>query len=265
MQIIQDAIDNIKNIQDLAQSTNGSMPFKLKTTHVLVRLEPQNATWMDHTTCMLSDYVMGLVYEKIRRNETMKIRDSIESLLRMSKACGWGDQLFEMAVHHVLRNGFTFEPKSMDARAPRLCVKIKKANLEAGGHFHKLSVHAEPGSCNVGDRFLNQYLIPLSSTAETIDSASIFKDVTVLFKITVSPSHALNLKGITELIDELPHNAKKRICIVFIVPDHNTACRPYKRQDIDVPLGVPKSVSDPVVAYNQYVYYFPMDKLWLVM
>jgi len=139
-------------------------------------------------------------------------------------------------------------------------VKIKKTNLEAGYYFHKLSVRAEPGSRNVGDRFLNQYLIPLSSTAEAIDATCIFKDVTVLFQIAVSPSHPLNLKGITELIDELPHNAKKRICTVFIVPDHDTTCRPYKRQEITIPLGVPKSVSDPVVAYNQYIYYFPMDK-----
>jgi len=191
----------------------------------------------------------------------MKIRDSVESLLRKPTACGWGGQLFEIAVHRVLRNAYTFEPKSMDPRAPRLCVKIKKTNLEAGGYFHKLSVRAEPGFRNVGDRFLNQYLIPLSSTAETIDAVCILKDVTVLFQITVSTSHPLNLKGITELIDELPYNAKKRICIVFIVPDHVTTCRPYKRQNIDVPLGVPTSVSNPVVAYNQYVYYFPMDQL----
>lgn len=147
-----------------------------------------------------------------------------------------------------------------DGGAPRLRVKIKKTNLEAGYYFHKLSVRAEPGSRNVGDRFLNQYLIPLSSTAEAIDATCIFKDVTVLFQIAVSPSHPLNLKGITELIDELPHNAKKRICTVFIVPDHDTTCRPYKRQEITIPLGVPKSVSDPVVAYNQYIYYFPMNK-----
>ena len=61
MRIIQDAIDNITNIQDFAQSANGCMPFKLKTTHTLVRLEPQNAEWMDHTTCMLSHHVTGLV------------------------------------------------------------------------------------------------------------------------------------------------------------------------------------------------------------
>ncbi len=89
MQIIQDAIDNIKNIQDVAQAANGSMPFQLKTTHALVRLEPQNATGVDHTTRMLSDHVAGLIYEKIRQHETMKIRDSVESLLRTPKARGW--------------------------------------------------------------------------------------------------------------------------------------------------------------------------------
>ncbi len=81
------------------------------------------------------------------------------------------------------------------------------------------------------------------------------------FQITVFPSHDLNLKGITELIDELPASVKKRICIVFVIPDHDTTCKPYKRQRIVIPLGVPKDVSDPVVAYKQYVHYFPMNKL----
>lgn len=74
MQIIrvQNAIDNI---QDFAQLVDGS-------THTLVRLEPQTDTWTDHTTRMLCDHVTTLVCEKIKQHETMKIRDSIESLLR---------------------------------------------------------------------------------------------------------------------------------------------------------------------------------------
>ena len=132
---------------------------------------------------------------------------------------------------------------------------------EAGGYFHTLSVQADRGSQRVGEEFLNQYLISLSSTAETIDSVDILENVTVLFQMTVSPSHSLNLKGITELTNELPAFAKKRICIVFVVPDHDTTRKPYKRQTIVIPRGVPKHVSDPVVACKQYVYYFPMDKL----
>jgi hypothetical protein len=79
--------------------------------------------------------------------------------------------------------------------------------------------------------------------------------------MTVFPIHNLNLKGITELTNELPSFAKKRICIVFVVPHHETTRKPCQRQKIDIPHGVPKNVSDPVVAYNQYVYYFPMDKI----
>src|SRR5258705_300477 len=70
--------------------------------------------------------------------------------------------------------------------------------------------------------------------------------------MTVSPSHSLNLNGITKLTKELPAMAKKRICIVFVVPDHETTHKPYKRQNIVIPRGVPKHVSDPVEAYNQY-------------
>jgi hypothetical protein len=113
----------------------------------------------------------------------------------------------------------------------------------------------------VGEEFLNQYLIPLSSTAETVDSVVILENVTVLFQMTVSPYHGLNFKGITELTNELPASAKGRICIVFVVPDHETTRKPYQRQNIVIPPGVSKDVSDPVVAYNQYVYYFPMDKI----
>jgi hypothetical protein len=194
----------------------------------------------------------------------LKIRDSIDSLLRNPNARSWGGKLFERAVHRAFREGIELEPEAMDDDAPPLRIQIKKVESEAGGYFHMLSVRASPGSRNVGEEFLNQYLIPLSSTAETIDSVNILKDVTVLFQMTVSPFHSLNLKGITELTNELPANAKKRICIVFVVPDYETTRKPYKRQNIVIPDGVPKHVSDPVVAYKQYVYYFPMDKLRLV-
>jgi len=93
----------------------------------------------------------------------------------------------------------------MDDDAPSLLVQIKKAESEAGGYFHTLSVWAD-------EEFLNQYLIPLSSTVV------IFKGVTVFVQMTVSPSHILNLKGITELTNGLPAFAKNRICIVFVVP-----------------------------------------------
>jgi len=124
MRIIRDAIDNIENIKAFQQPANGSMPFNDKTTHAIVRLEPKDATWTDYTTHLLSYHVAELVFERIRHHETMKIRDSIESLLRTPKSRSWGGQLFKLAVHRVLRDGFEFEFEPMDAGAPSLCVKI---------------------------------------------------------------------------------------------------------------------------------------------
>ena len=264
MRKIQCAINDIENIADFAKSAGGLMPFKTKASHVLVRMEPTDDTWNDRITDLLSDHVADLVFDRIDLHNTLKIRDSIDYLLRMPNACSWGGKLFERGVHRTFCKGFEFEPEAMDNDAPSLLIQIKKSESEAGGYFHTLADRAGKGSQRVGAEFLNQYLIPLSSTAETIDSVNILENVTVLFQMTVSPSHSLNLKGITELTNELPAFAKKRICIVFVVPDHETTRKPYKRQNIVIPHGVPKHVSDPVVAYKQYVYYFPMDKLWLV-
>jgi len=261
MEIIMSAIDNIENIEDFAKSTIGPMPFKTKASHALVRMEPTEDKWDKQITNLLSDYVADLVFDRIDLHNTLKIRDSIESLLRNPNARSWGGKLFERAVHRVFRKGFEFEPEAMDNNAPSLLVQIKKVESEAEGYFHTLAVRAGKGSQRVGEEFLNQYLIPLSSTAETVDSVDILENVTVFFQMTVSPFHSLNLKGITELTNELPAHAKKRICIVFVVPDHETTCKPYKRQNIVIPPGTPTHVSDPVVAYKQYVYYFPMDKL----
>jgi hypothetical protein len=254
MEIIKSAIDSIENVDDFAKLTTGPLPFKNKVSHALVRMEPINDKWDKQITNLLSDHVVDLVFDRIDLHNTLKICDSIDSVLRNPNTRSWGDKLFERAVHRAFRKGFKFEPEAMDDDAPSLLVQIKKAESEAGGHLHTLSKR-------VGEEFLNQYLIPLSSTAETIDSLDILENVTVLFQMTVSQSHSLNLKGITELTNELPAFAKKRICIVFVVPDHDTTRKPYKRQNIVIPRGVPKHVSDPVVAYKQYVYYFPMDKL----
>jgi hypothetical protein len=48
--------------------------------------------------------------------------------------------LFERAVHRTFRKGFGFEPEAMDDDAPSQLVQIKKAESEAGGYFHTLSV-----------------------------------------------------------------------------------------------------------------------------
>ncbi len=63
----------------------------------------------------------------------------------------------------------------MDDETPSLRVQTKKAGGKTGGYFHTLSVRAEKGS----QKMVNQYLIPLSPTAETIDAVYISEDVSL--------------------------------------------------------------------------------------
>ena len=171
MAVIKSAIDNI-----------------IQTSHSLTRIEPTDDKWDNQITNLLSSYVADLLFDRIDLYNTSKIHDSVDFLLRNPTARSWGGKLFERAVHRAFRKGFEFEPEDMDADAPSLIMQIKKAESEAGGYFHTLSVRAEKGSQRVGEKCLNQYLIPLSSTAETIDGVDIFEDVTVLFQMTVSPT-----------------------------------------------------------------------------
>ena len=260
MKKIERAINNIKNLKDFADSTTGPLPFRNKMSRALVRMEPTDNTWKDQITDLLSTHVAELMYERISLQNTISIRDSIDFLLRTPDARSWGGKMFELGVHRVFRKGIKFEPRPMDDDAPPLTVEIKTAERESSGYFHTLSVRARPGPRKVGDKFLNHYLVPLSSTQETVDAVYISDDVTVFFQMTVSPSHNLNLEGITELTNELPAAAKKRICIVFIVPDHEITVKNYQRQTIVCPIEVDQDAVETVVGYKQYVYYFPMAK-----
>jgi len=221
-------------------------------------MEPTDDTWRDQVTDLLSTHVAELVYDRISLYNTRSICDSIDFVLRMPDACSWGGKLFELGVHRVFRKGIKFEAQPLD---DALIVEIKTAKRESSCYFHTLSVRAKPGSRKVGNQFLNQYLVPLSSTREAIDAAYISDDVTVFFQMTVFPSHKLNLEGITELTDELTAAAKKRICIVFVVPDHEITVRNYQRQTIVHPIGADQDVLERAMGYKQCVYYFPMAKI----
>jgi len=85
MRIIKSAIDNIENIEDFAKSASGPMPFKTKASHALVR-KPTDDKWDDQITNLLSDYVADLVFDRIHLHNTLKIRDSIDFLLRKPDA-----------------------------------------------------------------------------------------------------------------------------------------------------------------------------------
>jgi len=92
-------------------------------------------------------------------HNTLKIRDSIDFLLRKPNTRVWGGKLIERAVHRTFRKGIEFDTVAMDDEAPSLRVRIKKAEAWARGYFQTLSVQAREGSQKVGDESLNRYLI----------------------------------------------------------------------------------------------------------
>ena len=226
----------------------------------LSALNPQMAGGETQSLKILSEYVANLVDERIKLHQSMTIRSAIDRLLRTPQAREWAGNLFEKAIHRRFRSGITFHPEAMDGNSLPLEIKVNLIRSEVDGYFHTLSVRKEARSRKATINFFNQYLIPFSSTAETIDSVYISKNVTVLFQVTVSASHNLNLKGITELTDELPFEVKKRICIVFVLPDHDMTLKPYKCQTIIVPTGTTEDIVAKVLGYPQYVYYANLDE-----
>lgn len=262
MDAIQTALNEIKDFESFAYAASGHLPFTRSASHALVRIEPTNDIWGNPATALLSQYVAELVLDRVELYNAVTIWSMINTLLPHSNARGWAGSLFESAVHRKFRAGISFSPQGLDGDCPPLSIDIKATDHETDGYFYTLSIRKEARSRKVHGDFLRQYLIPLSSTAKAIDSVYISDSVTVLFQITVSPDHDLLLHGITELIDELPANAKKRICIVFVVPDHNTTLKPYRRQRIVQPAGTQGTKTDVVRTvenYKQYVHYVALS------
>jgi hypothetical protein len=85
----------LKTLTIFAKSASGPMPFKTKASHALVRMEPTDDKWDDQITDLLSDHVADLVFDRIDLHNTLKIRDSIDFLLRNPNARSWGGKLFE--------------------------------------------------------------------------------------------------------------------------------------------------------------------------
>jgi hypothetical protein len=257
---IEHAIVNISSFEQFVNAASGSMSFKESTSHAIVRIEPTNDSWTEHHTELLSNAVSDLVFQHIRVSEQSSLRQSIDRLLLNPNSRGYGGKMFEQAVHRRYRQGITLTPEAMSASARALHFEILPTNDPAFGYFNTLSVGEKIYSRKVSGNYLCQYLIPLSSTAETIDAVYISTAVTVFFQITAAQTHPLNLNGITELVDELPHNAKQSVCIVFVVPD--SVKKPYQRQRIVVPPETTDEIREKVVGYHQYVIYTATDMLF---
>jgi hypothetical protein len=252
LQNVQSAINNIQSIEAFIRSTSGPMPFPDKASNKLVRMEPvDNTNWRATSTELSSNYIAERVLNQILLYKTINASQLIKNLLSAPESRGYGGILFEQAVHRRFRAGFQFSPSKLMPTAPNLQIDIIKCDHEAEGYFHSLSVRAAKGSRAVHSKYLKRYLVPISKTKESVDAVWLAKDSTAFFQATVNPNHELKGNGITELLNELPNDAKK----------HDERTKNFKKQKISFPAGTPQAQISEVQSYPQYVYYFAIKSL----
>jgi hypothetical protein len=100
---------------------------------------------------------------------------------------------------------------------PPLKIEIRECS-DHGGYFSPLSIRACKFSDAVGAEHYHRYMIPFKKTQESIDAVLLTKDTTVLFQITVSPTHRLNLHEIIGIRNQLPANAQRTYALCSWYP-----------------------------------------------
>jgi hypothetical protein len=188
---------------------------------------------------------------------------------RTKGTAGW---VFEMRIHPILQEGGSFRYSPLDAAAPGLppssalsiCLKQGGKTFTSGEGLRQL-VRLSPNSTDVKPALCNIYLQPEKCNFQSIDSLAICSDPNnhitkiIFFQITVSRNHSVKAKGLDDVLQHLPAEAKKEVpVIVFIVPESDQIG--FKRQKIDLEgSGVNQH---PAENWHQYVLSFDDARLW---
>jgi len=106
-------------------------------------------------------------------------------------ARGWGGKLFERVVHCTFRKGIRFDTDLWTMECLLNGCRLRRANAKQGLISTRYLSKPIMSLTKWATSFAS-YFIFLSSTAETTDVVYLFKDVTVFFQITISPSHRLS-------------------------------------------------------------------------
>jgi hypothetical protein len=223
---INNAIDNIRSIEDFARAMKGSLPFKQEASHNLIRTEPVPDTrWMKSRSELKSSFIAELIFQQVCLHQTIELSEDISGLLLDPDSRGHAGRLFEPAAHCTLEKGMRIEPTPITPKAPHLVFDIHKANPNINRRFYTLSVRAAPRSRTAHAKYFGQYLLPISKTQESVDAVVIYKYFTVFLQMTVTARPGIKLDGILDLLKELPSNAKKQLFIVFVLPSDDEETR----------------------------------------
>ena len=261
MQKLRYIIDELMRLKPvLIGVMSGSMPFSNHASHKVVRIEPKLETGYTETYAeFLSNHVAELTMKAMENWRHADVVDMFDKFLGTAAACGFTGKMFEQLVHRKFRDSYEFMPQAMThpmhGQLPLFKMKICTTDV-----FIQLNVQAYIGSRDVGAEHYYRYYIPQTKTKESLDAVLFTQFFTVLFQITVSPTHPINLQGIIDILREIPANAKKDVRIVFMVPDGDPSVQNYRHQTICMrPTGYDADEKDMVEHFPQYVYYINVN------
>jgi len=258
---INNAIDNIRSIEDFARAMKGLLPFKLEASHNLIRTEPiPDTQWMESRSELKSSFIAELIFQQVCLHQTIKLSEDISGLLLNPDSRGHAGRLFEPAAHRILEKGIRIKPTPITPNAPHIVFNIDKANINIDRRFYTLSVRAAPRSQTAHAKYFGQYLLPISKTQESLDALVIYQYSTVFLQMTVSTKHCIKLNGILDLLKELPANAKKNLYIVFVLPSDDKETQSFGPQKIIFPQGARVEDIALVSGIPQYVYRLPLKR-----
>jgi hypothetical protein len=258
-QFYEDSIVTV--LEKLSKSENvflnlwGLTPMDYPISNKLVKVnpDPKDSSFIKHHTTFISNYIAERVLQRMKDVADAKLAETIFEGFRNPKHCSHAAQLFKMAAHRTFQHGFEIEAflLTTDTTTTNNPLIMK---IEGDPHrFFWLDVRACKGSRSVNPIYLNRYLIPWSKISNSVDAMWISEDTTVFIQMTKQLRHGMNFEGIFVLFEELPYNAKKNVCLLFVIPD-DRSMESFHCQTINFPIGINDKDRKLVESFPQYVY-----------
>ncbi|KDQ08732.1 hypothetical protein BOTBODRAFT_179652 [Botryobasidium botryosum FD-172 SS1] len=261
---IEQAISGIPDFPAFFFSARSDRPFPNMMSHLLLRVEPEKrhlCEWSWPCPTLLSRFVADLILGAMCRQEGMTVSKSIGSVLYHPSSREYARSLFASAAHRSFLRGTTFKPVPLMEHAFPLRVVLSPHPADVEPEFDTFSILSTPGQETVAPEYQNRYFIRRPGSTASVDSVWISPDITLFFKVAVEAPHPIQLDGLLELTNVLPLDAKKRICIVFVVPGGDWLTKDFRKQKITSFSKPDAQAVREAEGYPQYVYHFPLHVL----
>ena len=184
-----------------------------------------------YTLCIGTGYLAHLVSEAVLEARKSELRAFYRRLMEVPSLHNAAGRVFERLVHDYYRRGGTFSLGHALERGRMLkSLTFTCTGTEEFSSLAELKRTLHKANSSIVERLRkNVYFRPVKSNLTSIDSFTIMDNglkgssenivMPVLFQITVALQHDIKVLGITELYDNLPAEAKKSGCLLFVVPE----------------------------------------------